>query len=194
MPSKRKRQTALYKLQDSLPGNIAFNVALLIRKLRPVFQLDKQFGDHRLKAKVIEELEHRSLVARTLEHATGILVWIDDPDYETSEEVRIALAALEATPLLLRSRRKMQRHIGTVLRLVCDPKAFGTLKGVRKGFQIRLEVNDANHKEWMFKAQMCMDHDSISRAFQELMSYVSIAEEMRMRALGLHVTRILRLI
>ena len=79
MPTKHGAATyALHELQRSLPSHVAFNVALLIRRLRPVFQLDFQSRDERHESQVVAQLKKRSLVAKTLTHGTGILVWMSN--------------------------------------------------------------------------------------------------------------------
>ena len=167
------RTIHLWTLRERLPQHIAFNVAALLRGLRPVIQVDLDDGFEKHVATL------RKLVAvETIEYHNGVLVFL--PERTMPPRVRRALDAMKtSTP------SDARRHAGVALELVCPPSDPDR----RESFRVLMGVADVNGNDWYFKSQMCVRASSIRVLQRELQRYDRLAHEMGFTATVLKVVQ-----
>ena len=159
------------RLRRRFPDHIAFNLALLLRRLRPVVQIDAEDAHH-LPAifKTLPKVDF-------LTHSNGTLLFFDVParTRECLDKIRLA------SPF-----QNVHKLVGDALKLVCSS---GDTKG--SDFRILIGVMDINDSEWYFKAQMCTRASHIMSVFEEMLKYESLADEMGMIATTLKIIRVI---
>ena len=176
-PPSRERKDLSY-LRKHLPLHVAFNVALLIRGIRPVIQLDTQEDGVRAIQRWTRWLEALYPDMRHIEHTLGILLFF--PHRRMPKVVRAALEDIQNS-----KGNDVKKHVGTALQLVCSAKHLESTES----FRIMIGIMDTQGNEHYFKQQMCASASKIVDVFRELGVYESLAQEMGMIATTVKVVR-----
>lgn len=164
-------KNSLWKLREKLPGHIAFNVALMVRKVRPVIQLDGDDVEYVNKIKkMIPDVE-------ILYHSHGALLHLSLPPRTR----RIIDRLRKSTP-----DSNVKKLIGDALELVCSTDDFSASR-----FRILLGVIDTNSNDSYVKMQMCTRATHINLVFREMERYEKVADEMGMIATTMKIVRTL---
>lgn len=173
----------LHTLNRYLPGHLAMNAALLIRKLRPVFQVDDEdvarVDDVRRAVRAVSGLE-----CETWRYALGQLVWIRGR--KIPSDVSRAIASLRSLPADPPTSR-CAPLIRTCLRLRCPVSAFDTHEN---RFRVLMSVSSTNGDTWSFKQQMCIDASDVRSLLKELVGYSDVADEMGFITVELKVVKV----
>ena len=160
----------IVKLRKSFPGHVAFNLALLLKGLRPVIQIDEEDNSHLTKIlKLFPSMNY-------ITHSMGTLLFF-----------RVSSSTKAHLDTIRESRGKnIKKHVGDALKLVCSANDTSNAD-----FRITLGVVDLDQEEWYFKAQMCTTTSQIKKVFEEMRRYESLAHEMGMIATTMKIVRVI---
>lgn len=176
----------IHHLHHHLPGHLAMNAALLLRKARPVIQIDKEDGARVSDfANAVRRVGGVDRVS-TWSYPEGTLVWIERGDLP--KDVRASLRNLVA----LSNRagevpyRLVLSDVNTCLRLRCPARALAA----ENKFRVVLDAITADDTVWSFKQQMCANVSDVASIMRELLRYEEIANEMGFGVVQMRVLRV----
>ncbi len=167
----------IFELKQQFPKHIAFNLALLLRRVRPVVQIDND--GEQSSQKHVSRFRCMFPSVQTIEHSQGTLLFFEEN--RMPARVQSALAALRTS----KQGMDVTRLVGRVLELVCPARDKDNVYS----FRVLLGVVDLDGDSWFFKQQMCARTNSIRRIYRELDKYEAVADEMGMLATTMQVVR-----
>ena len=176
----------IHRLHRHLPGHLAMNAALLLRKARPVVQIDKEDGARVSDfANAVRRVGGVDRVS-TWSYSEGTLVWIERSDLP--KDVRESLRNLVALSNKAGAvpYRLVLSDVNTCLRLQCPARALAS----ENKFRVVLEAITADDTVWSFKQQMCANVSHVASIMRELLRYEEIANEMGFSVVQLRVLRV----
>lgn len=168
----------LRRLRAAFPTDVAFNLALLVRNVRPVVQLDFQEAAPVRVRRFVQTFAGMAPAVAWIEHSHGIMLYF--PDAPMPEKTRAALRAI-----LSSGGKDAAALVGTALELVCESRDFRAARA----FRVMLGVRDAKGREFFFKQQMCVRARDVGRVHAELARYEAVADELGLTATVLKVFR-----
>jgi hypothetical protein len=175
----------IHTLHKYIPGNLAMNAALLIRNVRPVFQVDAEENDVKRVPDIRKAIRTvAGLECETWSYDIGVLVWIRDR--RLPADVKKAIATLQSLPKDA-PLRSISPHVRTCLRLRCPVSAYFDEDN---RFRVLLSVKTADGDEYSFKQQMCVDPRETRKLFEELLRYSDVADEMGFYVLEMKVLKV----
>lgn len=168
----------LARLRRALPPHVAFNVALLLRGVRPVIQLDKSEDGEQAVRRFERWCRTKYPGMASIDHTLGVLLFF--PSSPMPRTVREALGQMQSA-----ARRDIKPQVGAALQLVCSARKMAS----PAAFRVMIGIRDTKGAEHYFKQQMCASAADITDVFRELRRYDALAQEMGMEAVTMKVVR-----